>query len=166
MNQTWCKLFLGKKNSNLFKWRISFSSKGGNHKNAKIGWVHLKFLFSRTTVPEKFKFTWKLTYWRFNFVKIIYYIPISDPCFDTVDFTECDLIFRFTTLWFSDDVIMQKRKVFCVKRRQRHNHTRCTQKIISLHVCVFDHLRYAFINLWNLNSKVHVGYIINLSLLQ
>ena len=126
------------------------------HKNAKIGWVHLKFLFSRTTVPEKFKFTWKLTYWRFNFVKIIYYIPINDPCFDTVDFTECDLIFRITTLWFSDflsplsetdDVIMQKRKVFCVKRRQRHNHTRCTQKIISLHVCVFDHLRYAFVNL-------------------
>jgi hypothetical protein len=26
--------------------------RGDNHKNAKMGWGHLKILFSRTTVPE------------------------------------------------------------------------------------------------------------------
>ena len=31
-------------------------SKGDNHKNAKIGWGHLKIFFSRTTRQEKFKF--------------------------------------------------------------------------------------------------------------
>jgi hypothetical protein len=30
---------------------------GDNHKNAKIGWGHLKIIFSRTTEPEKFRFT-------------------------------------------------------------------------------------------------------------
>ena len=34
--------------------------RGDNHKNAKIGWDHLKIFFSRTTKPGKFKFTWKL----------------------------------------------------------------------------------------------------------
>jgi hypothetical protein len=30
---------------------------GDNHKNAKIGWSHLKIYFSRTTGPQKLKFT-------------------------------------------------------------------------------------------------------------
>ena len=34
--------------------------KGDNHKNAKIGWCHLKIFFSRTTGPGKLKFIWKL----------------------------------------------------------------------------------------------------------
>jgi hypothetical protein len=34
--------------------------RGDNHKNAKIGWDHLKIFFSRTTGPGKFKFTRKL----------------------------------------------------------------------------------------------------------
>jgi hypothetical protein len=33
--------------------------RGDNHKNAKIGWGHLK-IFSRTTKPEKLRFTKKL----------------------------------------------------------------------------------------------------------
>ena len=34
--------------------------RGDNHKNAKIGWCHLKIFFSRTTGPGKLKFIWKL----------------------------------------------------------------------------------------------------------
>jgi hypothetical protein len=36
-NQTWNKHFLHDWNSDLFKWRFKSSSKGENHKNAKIG---------------------------------------------------------------------------------------------------------------------------------
>jgi hypothetical protein len=35
----------------LYKSRAKSSSKGDNHKNAKIGFGHLKIFFSRTTVP-------------------------------------------------------------------------------------------------------------------
>ena len=35
--------------------------KGGNYKNVKMGWGHLKIFFSRITGPEKLKFTWKLS---------------------------------------------------------------------------------------------------------
>jgi hypothetical protein len=31
--------------------------RGGNYKNAKIGWAHLKIFFSRTAGPGKSKFT-------------------------------------------------------------------------------------------------------------
>jgi hypothetical protein len=31
--------------------------KEDNHKNVKLGWDHLKIFFSRTTGPEKLKFT-------------------------------------------------------------------------------------------------------------
>jgi hypothetical protein len=31
--------------------------KGDNYKNVKMGWGHLKFLFSGITGPEKLKFT-------------------------------------------------------------------------------------------------------------
>ena len=34
--------------------------RGDNHKNAKIGWCHLKIFFSRTTGPGKLRFIWKL----------------------------------------------------------------------------------------------------------
>jgi hypothetical protein len=60
---------------------------------------------------------------------LLSYIPIYDPCLDTVDFIECDLIFRITTLSFSDsvsplsetdDVKMQQRNVFCGNHLLRH----------------------------------------------
>jgi hypothetical protein len=31
--------------------------RGGNYKNVKMGWVHLKILFLRTMKPEKLNFT-------------------------------------------------------------------------------------------------------------
>jgi hypothetical protein len=31
--------------------------RGDNHKNAKMGWGHLKIFFSKTTEPEYIKFT-------------------------------------------------------------------------------------------------------------
>jgi hypothetical protein len=34
--------------------------RGGNHRNAKMGWDHLK-IFSRTTEPEELIFTGKLS---------------------------------------------------------------------------------------------------------
>ena len=33
-----------------------------------------------------------------------YYIPINVISLDTVDFTECDLMLRITTLWFSESI--------------------------------------------------------------
>jgi hypothetical protein len=36
--------------------RDSFS-KGDNHRNAKIGWDHLRIFFTRTTEPEELIFT-------------------------------------------------------------------------------------------------------------
>ena len=34
----------------------------------------------------------------------IYYIPINILSLDTVDVTECDLMLRITTLWFSESI--------------------------------------------------------------
>jgi hypothetical protein len=31
--------------------------RGDNYKNAKLGWGHFKIFFSKTTVPEKLRFT-------------------------------------------------------------------------------------------------------------
>jgi hypothetical protein len=45
-NQTWYKPFLHERNSSIFKSRAKSSSKGDNHKSAKIGWV-----MYRTKVP-------------------------------------------------------------------------------------------------------------------
>jgi hypothetical protein len=50
------KISLGKGNSSLFNKGPGLSQSGDNHKNVKIGWGHLK-IFSRTTQPEKLKFT-------------------------------------------------------------------------------------------------------------
>ena len=36
--------------------------------------------------------------------KHFYYIPINVISLDTVDFTECDPMFRITTLWFSESI--------------------------------------------------------------
>jgi hypothetical protein len=32
--------------------------RGDNFENAKLGWGHLKILFSQTIEPENLKFTW------------------------------------------------------------------------------------------------------------
>jgi hypothetical protein len=41
---------------------LGFLQKGDNHKNAKVGWPHLKIFFSRTKKPDKLIFTQKLSY--------------------------------------------------------------------------------------------------------
>jgi hypothetical protein len=57
INQTWNKLSFGEENSSLFKYRARSISKGGNHRNVRKGWGHLKILFLRTMKPEKLNFT-------------------------------------------------------------------------------------------------------------
>jgi hypothetical protein len=37
--------------------RLGPFQRGDNHKNAKMGWGHLKIFFSRTTEPEELIFT-------------------------------------------------------------------------------------------------------------
>ena len=39
-----------------------------------------------------------------NLIKYIYYISINVLSLDTVDFKECDPMFRITTLWFSESI--------------------------------------------------------------
>jgi hypothetical protein len=41
----------------LYKSRARSFSKGRYHKNAKMGWGHLKIFFSRTIEPEELIFT-------------------------------------------------------------------------------------------------------------
>jgi hypothetical protein len=43
------------------KGRVSFFSRGDNHRNANKGWDHFKIFFSRTTEPEELIFTGKLS---------------------------------------------------------------------------------------------------------
>jgi hypothetical protein len=51
------KLSFGKGNSSFSNKGPDPLQRGDNHKNVKIGWGHLKIFFSRTTGPEKLKFT-------------------------------------------------------------------------------------------------------------
>jgi hypothetical protein len=57
-NQTWYKAPLGKGNLKLYK--SGPLQRGDKHKNAKIEWGNFKIFFSRTTKPEKLRFTQKL----------------------------------------------------------------------------------------------------------
>jgi hypothetical protein len=51
-NQTWHKSSLGKGTLNCSKKWPGSLQRGDNHRNAKMGWHHLKIFFSRTTEPE------------------------------------------------------------------------------------------------------------------
>ena len=64
-----------------------------------------------------------------------YYIPINFISLDTVDFTECDLMLRITTLWFSESISPLSETVDVV-----HNvflNTQCMRYCEVIHITTY-----------------------------
>jgi hypothetical protein len=71
--------------------------RGDNHKNAKIGWGHLKIFYSRTTKPEKLRFT----LFFFKFVQIMVHWVWGGATIGKTIFTYVDIGKKSLKIFFS-----------------------------------------------------------------